>query len=91
MAYRQHHSTETVLTAVLNGLLTALDQKKAVFLVLLDLSAAFDTIDHEILLNRLRARIGLRDVAYQWMESYLSNHHQFVSGGDSKSDRQELV
>ena len=68
-AYRHHHLTETVLTVVLNGLLTDLDQKKSVFLVLLNLLAAFDTIDHEILLNRLRARIGCRDVAYQWMES----------------------
>ena len=56
-----------------------------------DLSAAFDTVDHEILLNRLRTRIGLRDVAYQRMESYLSNHHQFVPVGGSKSERQELV
>ena len=90
-AYRQHHSTKTVLAAVLNGLLTALDQKKVVFLVLLDLSTVFDTIDHEIVLNRIRNRIGLRDVAYQCMESYLSNCHQYVSVGGSKSERQELV
>ena len=87
--YRQHHSTETTLTAVLNGLLIALDQKRAVFLVLLDLSAAFDTVDHNILLERLR--IGLHDVAHKWMASYLSHLHQYVSIDGSKSDSQELV
>ncbi len=90
-AYRQHHSTETALTVVLNDLITSLDQKKAVFLILLDLSAAFDTVDHEILLNRLKHRIGIRDTAYNWMESYLSGRHQFVSVAGSKSGKQNLV
>ena len=51
-AYRKHHSTETLL-AVQNDLLMAIDQKKAAVLVLLDLSAAFDTIDHNILLQHI--------------------------------------
>ena len=64
-AYRQHHSTETALTVFLNDLLTSL-----AFLVLLDLSVAFNTIDHEILLNWLKYRIRLWDMAYDWVESY---------------------
>ena len=47
--YRQHHLTETGQTALLNGLLMTLDQRRAVFLVLLDLSAAFNTVGHNIL------------------------------------------
>ncbi len=90
-AYRQHPSTETALTAVLNDLLTSLDQKKAVFLIILDLSAAFDTVDHKILLNWLKHRIGIRNMTYDWMESYLSGRHQFVSVAGPKSGKQNLV
>ena len=48
-------------------------------------------VDHQILLDRLNNRIGLWDTAYQWLESYLSNCHQFVSIADSKLSTQELV
>ena len=50
-AYRSGHSTETVLVCVQNNILRAIDDHKAVAFVLLDLSAAFDTIDHNILLD----------------------------------------
>ncbi len=89
-AYKQYHSTETALTFVTNDILTALDQKQAVLLVLLDLSAAFDTVDHRVLLRRLEVRVSLRDVALQWMESYLTHRHQHVSVGGGKSSSQEL-
>lgn len=56
-AYRKHHSTETALLRVINDIHQALTKYEAV-LVLLDLSAAFDTIDHAILLDRLRYRYG---------------------------------
>ena len=52
-AYKKHHSCETALTRVQNYILTAIDNKQCVALVLLDLSAAFDTVDHKILLHRL--------------------------------------
>ena len=61
------------------------------FVVLLDLSAAFDTVDHNILLEPLKTRIGLQDVAHKWMASYFSHRHQFDSIDGSKSDSQELV
>ena len=59
-AYRQHHSTETALLKVKNDLLMAIDKGQVMLLVLLDLSSAFDTVEHEILLERLRSTIGLR-------------------------------
>ena len=58
-------------------------------LVLLDLSAAFDTVDHGILLSRLSQYIGVQGSTYTWFESYLSSRSQFVQIRDtSSSDRQ---
>jgi len=58
-AYRRGHSTETALLHVLNGVYAAADQKKVTTLVGLDISAAFDTIDHDVLLKHLDQRFGV--------------------------------
>ncbi len=52
-AYKNFHSTETVIVSTKNDLLSALDDGNAILIVCLDLSATFDTVDHEILLTRL--------------------------------------
>jgi hypothetical protein len=72
-AYKQHHSTETALVRVQNDLLMAVDSLGGAILILLDLSAAFDTIDHTIMLNRLRTSAGISEKALDWFQSYLSN------------------
>ena len=77
-AYTECCSTETALLRVQNDLLMSLDTKGAALLVLLDLSAAFDTIDHAILLQRLEHAHGLKDTALAWMKSYLSDRQQSV-------------
>ena len=59
-AYRQDHSTETALLKVKNDLLMAMDKGQVTLLVLLNLTSAFDTVGHEILLDRLRSTVGLR-------------------------------
>ena len=69
-----HHSTEMALLTVTNELLLASDCR----LVLLDLSAAFDTIDQSILLQRLENVIGMKGTALGWFKSYLSDRLQFV-------------
>ena len=57
-AYRKHHSTETAIIRVYNDILHAIDGHQDVILVLLDLSAAFDTIDHQILIDRMHKQFG---------------------------------
>ena len=62
-AYRKHHSPETPLLKVHDVIMRALDNHEEVILVLLDLTASFDTIDHEILIERLEHRYGVRSNA----------------------------
>ena len=77
-AYRPNHSTETALIRIFDDLLTNLDNKKVILLALLDLSAAFDTVDHTILLERLCHTFGISGQALKWFTSYLSDRSQVV-------------
>ena len=71
-AYREFHSTETALLKVHNDILSNMDRQRVTLLVLLDLSAAFDTVDHGVLLSRLETSFGITDTALDWLGSYLS-------------------
>ena len=75
-AYREHHSTETALVKVQSDIVNAIDNNSAAVLVMLDLSAAFDTIDHSILLRRLQISFGVEGQALQWFRSYLIGRAQ---------------
>ena len=68
----------------------ALDQHKAAMLVLLDLSAAFDTIDHGMLLNRL-SDIRIQDTAHDWLRSYLNNRCQSININGCESQSIPLI
>ena len=85
-SYKEHHSTETALTCVQDDFLRAIDDKKSVLLLMLDLSAAFDTVDHTILINRLKNRLGIGGTALSWFKSYLSERkcHVLLNGVSSK-------
>ena len=71
-AYRARHSNETTLLRVLNDFLTASDDGQVSLLNLLDLSAAFDTIDHDILLHRLENVFGIQNYALSLFRSYFT-------------------
>jgi hypothetical protein len=77
-AYRQYHSTETAMLRVMNDLLLALDTGHEAVLVLLDYSAAFDTINHDIFFDRLQNRYGIGGTELKWFKSYLKDRSQAV-------------
>ena len=83
-AYRPFHSTETAVLRVLSDLLMAVDQGEVAALVLLDLSAAFDTVDHNILLRRLRSTYGFNGAVLKWFQSYLHGRSHYVRRGSSR-------
>ena len=89
-AYRYKHSTETVLMKVQNDILSSLDVDSSASLLMLDLSAVIDTIDHDILLSRLCNVYGITDNALDWFRSYLTGRIQRVVIEDSVPVDQEL-
>ena len=82
--FRSKHSTETALLKITNDILLSADSGHLTILILLDLSAAFDTINHSILLTRLQ-HIGITGTALSWFKSYLSDRHQYISINNCKS------
>ena len=82
-AYKAAHSTETAYIKVKNDILMSLDNKQVTCLILLDLSAAFDTVSHKLLLNCLKYCFGITGVVIKWLEEYLTGRHQWVVLGES--------
>ena len=89
-AYKKFHSTETLLTKIHNDIMASMGKGEIVLMVLLDLSAAFDTIDHEILISRLENMYGIKDNALKWFKSYMSNRSQSVMVNNTESDMKAL-
>ena len=83
--YKKYHSTETLLLKIVNNLLLSCDDNMPSVILLLDLSAAFDTVDHTKLLNILYHEIGLRGKAYTWCKSFLTNRTFRIKIGNSYS------
>jgi hypothetical protein len=85
-AYRKCHSTETALVKIMDDLLCAVDDTQCALLVMLDQSAAFDTVNQDILLHRLESTFGITGSSLSWLRSYFKGRTQAVtiSGASSK-------
>ena len=89
-AYKKFCSTETATLKVQNDILMAIDKQQCVILILLDLSAAFDTVDHDQLLSCMSARLGITDDAIKWFRSYLTDRTQCVNFNGNRSSKHIL-
>ncbi len=79
--FKTNHSTESALFKIHNDLLLSIDSGNCAILILLDLSAAFDTVDHNILTDRLQHTTGIHNIALNWFKSYLNNRSFSVNIG----------
>ena len=82
--FRKHHSTSDAITCLLGEILQCLHRKSMLISVFIDLKKAFDTVPHSLIISKLE-QVGVRGVALQWFESYMSNRRQFVQLGDCVS------
>ena len=85
-AYRQFHSCETAIAKVSNDIFMNMESNAPSFLVFLDLSSAFDLVDHSILLQRLKEQFGITGLVYNWFSSYLTGRSFSVKIGCSFSN-----
>ena len=90
-AYKPGHSTETALLSIKNEVHLSLARGEPTALVLLDLSAVFDTIDHNILLGYLKSWFGLGGTVLRWFASYLRNRCQAIKIGSTLSELSSLI
>ena len=88
--FRRGHSTSHALNYSINHIQKAINEKQHVLGIFLDLSKAFDTIDHRILLYKIQ-HYGIRGNAYNLLESYLSNRTQYVNSLKNNSDRLNVI
>ena len=89
-AYRSNHSCETVLVKLVDDLLWAMKEQLVTAVVILDLSAVFNTVDHDLLLEVLEKRFGVTDNTKQWYCSYIKPRWFRVIIGKHKSEPKQL-
>ncbi len=75
--FRQNHSTNTAIANILNPLTTIIDKHHVAFVLFIDISKAFDSLSHDILLYKLNY-YGIRGIAYNWFKSYISNRYHYT-------------
>ena len=83
--FRRNHSTEYAALELIDRVILDMDKGEIPFSICIDLSKAFDTLDHKILINKLQY-YGIKDTALDLFQSYLSNRRQYVQIGNNKSD-----
>ena len=88
--FRKKHSCELAAMEVTDKIFNNLDKKKLPLAVFIDLSKAFDTIDHQILLHKLE-HYGIRGTALKWFKSYLTDRQQYVQYKDKTSEKSDII
>ena len=89
-SYRKYHSTETALVKVHNDILASMDRQEITFLILIDLSAAFNTINRSLMIDILENDFGIAGVVKKWFESYLVSRQQRIMVKQHLSDYFQL-
>ena len=89
-AFRKRYSTITSLICSADHWYENIDSKKLNLAIFLDLKKAFDTVDHKILVGKLR-RYGMRDTAGNWFQSYLDQRTHFCAANGQKSMAREVA
>ena len=84
--FRKHHSTKYALALLYDKISSSIDKQESSVGLFIDLSKAFNTVDHQILLNKLY-HYGIRSIAFNWFSSYLSNRQQYVQYNGVNSSR----
>ena len=90
LTYRPKHSCETLMVKLVNDLLWSMERREAIAVAVIDLSAAFDMVDHNILINLLHKTFEIGDKALRWFQSYLENRYCKVKIG-KKLLRKEIL
>ena len=88
--FRKNHSTETAIIELVSKLTDAIDKNKFTAGIFLDLSKAFDTVNHSIIITKLQ-HYGIRGVALEWFKNYLTNRDQVVKFNNSVSSREKIT
>ena len=88
--YRGNRGCETVLLKLTSDLLCSMERKNVTVLIALNLSAAFNTVDHSVLLSTLQANFRVHEIALEWFKNYLAPRDMKIKSGKTYSDKKEL-
>ena len=91
LGYRENRSCETVPSKLTNDVLWYMERKNITVMIVLNLSTAFNTVKHEVLLRNFQDNFGISGIALEWFRNYLYNRDMKVKIGKTYSETNELA